>query len=112
LTHLLSVIALTVSKPISDGRSARKRGAERRKCRTLPPERLLSGAEPTHHLRILLVMFKRTSSFVARLRQQAETCMQIASLMSNRQQAKALRKQAEELFARAEKLEKGEVKKA
>jgi hypothetical protein len=38
--------------------------------------------------------------------------MQIASLMSNRQQAKALRKQAEELFARAEKLEKGEVKKA
>jgi hypothetical protein len=68
--------------------------------------------KPTHHLRILLVMFKRTSSFVARLRQQAETCMQIASLMSNRQQAKALRKQAEELFARAEKLEKGEVKKA
>jgi hypothetical protein len=38
--------------------------------------------------------------------------MQIARLMSNRQQAKALRKQAEEHFARAEEIEKAETKTA
>jgi hypothetical protein len=43
------------------------------------------------------------------LRQQGERCMQIARLMSNRQQAKALRKQAEKFFDRAEEIEKAET---
>jgi Asp-tRNA(Asn)/Glu-tRNA(Gln) amidotransferase C subunit len=57
-------------------------------------------------------MLKRATSRAARLRQQAERCMQIARLMSKRQQAKALRKQAEEIFAHAQELEKAETKTA
>jgi hypothetical protein len=55
-------------------------------------------------------MFKRSSSpAAARCRQQAERCMQIACLMSNRKGAKALRKLAAEHLARAEKIEKDET---
>jgi hypothetical protein len=56
-------------------------------------------------------MFKRSlPAAVIRCRQQAARCMQIARLMSNRKQAKALRKQAQEHLAQAEKMENDEAR--
>jgi hypothetical protein len=52
---------------------------------------------------------RRTSSRATLFHQQAERCMQIARLMSNRQQARAMRKQAQENRARAEEIEKAKI---
>jgi hypothetical protein len=50
-------------------------------------------------------MLKPTKASAARFRRRAQDYMEIAQLISNRHEAKALRQQAHEYFARAQEIE-------
>jgi hypothetical protein len=69
-----------------------------RPANSLPPM-------PTSNDSAFLKMLKPTKTSAARFRRRAQDCMEMARLISHRQEAKALRQQAQEYFARAQEIE-------